>query len=137
MKTEIAIKKGYTIIVESWENDADNYGTSSITVQSKEYAQSILKMCKSLFNDSNNNKNCVGNMSESNFVVAHRIVLEYAFKNPLIVSKCTSDKEIIDSIMDINFDLLGDSEYYFSRVFDNGKILYSPEDIFLEVIEDI
>lgn len=40
-----------------------------------------------------------------------------------------------DSISHINYDLLGSSEYYFSRVCESCTIFFSPEDVYLEVIE--
>tara|TARA_Y100000588_G_scaffold170332_1_gene184136 strand:- start:7127 stop:7657 length:531 start_codon:yes stop_codon:yes gene_type:complete len=40
-----------------------------------------------------------------------------------------------DSILSgYNYKLLGGSEYYFSRVCDSVKILYSPEDVYLEEV---
>lgn len=40
-----------------------------------------------------------------------------------------------DTISHINSELLGYSEYYFSRVCESCTIFFSPEDVYLEVIE--
>ena len=55
-------------------------------------------------------------------------ILEY-------VSETTdlSDKWIY-KVMDYNTKLLGDSEYYYSKVCDKITIFYSPEDVYLEEI---
>lgn len=37
-------------------------------------------------------------------------------------------------LSDYNYKLLGGSEYYFSRVCESVKILYSPEDVYLEEV---
>ena len=49
MKQQVA-KKGYTITVDSWENDGDYSQTHSITVDSKEKAKAyhdLMQLCKS------------------------------------------------------------------------------------------
>ena len=42
--------KGYTLEVVSWENDADNYQTHLVTVDSEDKALALKEMCDELFN---------------------------------------------------------------------------------------
>ncbi len=136
--------KGYEVTVVSWENDGDNYNTLSKTYQSKELAIEIAKLCKTLFISKNNGENGIGNSSDSpgqkifdriiDYMKDHLILLD----NPNFrgVSKSNvSDQELIDICMEYNNDLLGGSEYYYSRVCESVKITYSPEDIYAEEIK--
>jgi len=42
---------------------------------------------------------------------------------------------VIDDAMELNYNLLGGSEYYYSRVYESSTLTYSPEDIYVEEVE--
>jgi len=134
MTKKIVVKKGYTIEVESWENDGDNYCTRTITVDDKDYALAVLDMCKTIFNDEDGIGNMIGDEETDE---APGIILNYLEGCPLIKKDTIDTNILIDRVMDINYSLMGSSEYYYSRVFENGSIVYSPEDIVLEVISEV
>lgn len=130
------VNKGYTLTVVSWENDADNYNTKSVTYDTKEEALLIAKMCKELFVSRNSNKGGIGNTHEGSEEIAKQKILEYVEDNSEINKEfLTQDDDIVDYIMEINYDLLGSSEWYYSRVFESATLTYSPEHIFVEQIE--
>ena len=49
MKKKV-INKGYTLEVESFENDGDNYATNKVTYETSKLAISVARMCEELFN---------------------------------------------------------------------------------------
>ena len=56
---KLIVKKGYTLSVVSWENDADNYNTKTMTVETVEEAEAfykLMQLCKS-----KNNGGLLGN----------------------------------------------------------------------------
>ena len=133
------ISKGYTLSVTSWENDGDNYRTESITIDNKELAIAVARMCKELFASSNNGEGGIGNLMEDDDKKAKKIILSYMKAHPELYPKIRNNKKISDDkliriCMEYNCDLMGGSEYYYSRVFDSFSLTYAPEDIFLEEI---
>jgi len=134
MNKKQVIKKGYTVEIASWENDGDHYETNRMSIDSKEEAIELLKLCKEVFTSCNNGDGGIGNMNDGSSEGAHDIILKYCKENPYLIKDETNEDNIIDIIMNINYELMGSSEWYYSRVFDKGVIFYSPEDIFVEEI---
>jgi hypothetical protein len=138
MAKKKVISKGYTIEVTSWENDGDNYRTEKIIEQDEAKAKAIGKMCKELFKSSNNGENGIGNLMNdgSNRKKGDKKVLEYMKKNPILSNnKKLSDEKLIETCMNYNYNLMGGSEYYYSRVCEKVSITYAPEDVILEEIK--
>tara|TARA_B100001105_G_scaffold148940_1_gene119432 strand:- start:3882 stop:4307 length:426 start_codon:yes stop_codon:yes gene_type:complete len=139
MKKKI-INKGYTVEVVSWENDGDNYRTKSTTYSSLEEAKAVKRMCENLF-ISGHDDNTVGNKVEDQYEECCEIVKSYLVSHPesqsghFKVKEDTRAGDAWDSISHVNSDLLGSSEYYFSRVCESCTIYFSPQDVYLEVIE--
>lgn len=140
-KMKKVISKGYTISVTSWENDGDNYKTESMTVESKDEAKAIIKMCKKLFHSDNGG---IGNMMEDEGDKVNEMILKFLEKNPEVketIISCNpkvklNDNNISNFIMDkYNYNLMGGSEYYYSRVCEKTEVTYSDKDIFLEEIK--
>jgi hypothetical protein len=129
------VKKGYTVSVTSWENDGDNYATNTKTYDDKEYALAVLQLCKKVFASCNNGDGGVGNMNDGSYEGASEIILKYVTENPTVLQGETDPERFVDIVMDINYYLMGSCEYYYSRVFDNGFVFYSPEDVKCEKIE--
>ncbi len=113
------INKGYTITVVSWENDGDNYNTKSMTVDTKEEASKIVKICKELFQSENVGNSMNGEASD-------------------IIEKYIQDNQELqldtDYISDLVMYLMGYSEYYDYRVCEEVTVTYSDKDIYLEEI---
>ena len=138
MNKEKVIQKGYTLSVTSWENDGDNYATESKTFESKELAIAVAQMCKNLFQSKNNGKpKGIGNMMDDDGRKARPIILEYMKEHPELYTdkKKPSDATLHDICMTYNGELMGYSEYYYSRVFEKATLTYSPEDVYLEKIK--
>ena len=132
----IQIKKGYTIKVTSWENDADNYNTREITVDTKEEAEMYYNMMQ-LFKSKNNKPEGViklGNVFEHGDFSENQqeLILEFIEQNPSLLKeenvKDADKEEVIDWFMDIAFTLIGGGEFY-SRVMKSCVITYSDKDI--------
>ena len=68
---------------------------------------------------------------------AKEIIVEYMKSHPEIYPGETnpSDKTLIEICMEYNNNLLGGSEFYFSRVLESATLTFSPEDVFLEKID--
>lgn len=130
------VSKGYTLSVTSWENDGDNYKTKSHTYDSKELAIAVAKMCRTIFKSCNNGDGGIGNTNERDESEAQEVIIKYMKKHPELYpdEKNPSDDELVDICMDYNYTLMGNSEYYYSRVFERLILTYSPEDIYLEEI---
>lgn len=127
MKRKI-IEKGYTLTVDSWENDGDNCKTKSMTVESPEKARALTRMCNEVFTS-------IGNMNEDEVDQAKQIILPFMKSHPELWKTPTdTEDELVDICMDYNHQLMGGSEYYYSRVMESCMVTFSPEDIFLEEI---
>ncbi len=129
------ISKGYTIEVVSWENDGDNYSTKSLIVDSLEEATAIVKLCESVF-VSTNNGGGIGNISDGENKYASKIIIPFMRKYPELYSgiENPTDEELVDICMSINYNIMGSSEWYYSRVCESVIVYYSDKDIFLEEI---
>ena len=172
MKRQLA-KKGYTLEVQSWENDGDNSWGRASTFETEGEALLMMKMCKELFASENDSRDGIGNMMEDDNAMAKGNIISYLGDNAELleylkldpISKYREDivKEFEieeeneenwaeyvydyvedhpkisekwhDAVMEINGDLMGYSEYYYSRVFESAKVLFSAEDVFLELTE--
>lgn len=130
------ISKGYTVEVTSWENDGDNYRTQSATFDSLEEAGIVTKMCRTLFKSSNNGEGGIGNLMDDEDDEAISIILKYVDNNPEVKSlKKDKSQKISEVIMNINYTLMGGSEYYYSRVCEKVTVLYSSADVSIEEIK--
>lgn len=129
------LSKGYTIEVTSWENDGDNYNTLSITVDNRELAKAISEMCNTIFT-SCNNKVCRGIGNCQNSREAEKIIIPFMKEHLILCGDKINptDKDLISVCREFNFDLMGSSEFYYSRVCESCTVMYSPEDIYAEEI---
>ena len=131
-----AIEKGYTLKVQSWENDGDNYRTKYLTVSTEKEAKVTVKMCKELLVSNGG----IGNLTEYEDDKAQYLVDEWVKENPDIFIGFDDyeewdSAETYDYIMEIKSDLVGYSEYYISRVVESVQVTYSPQDIYVEEIK--
>lgn len=135
------VSKGYTLSVESWENDGDNYKTNELIFESKELAIAVARLCRDLFCSGPGG---IGNSDGSDVDFdspetddVHKTIIDYMKAHPELYEfvKEPSESELVEICMNYNKSLMDSSEYYYSRVFDSASLTYSPEDTYLEIIE--
>jgi hypothetical protein len=129
---KLVVKKGYTLTCTSWENDADNYRTKSITVQDKEEAKAIKELCDIIFKSENNGDGGIGN-SFSLENDHKEMIVEFMKERPALCDGSTDDDELFDKCMKYNYQLMGSSEDFDSRISESCVVTYSDKDI--EVVE--
>lgn len=139
MKRKV-VSEGYTLKVNSWENDGDNSKTLYKTVKTLEEAKAyidILNLCTS---------DGFGN-NDRWFTADIELIREVIKKHPCIIKdevddgdeeipldRITND-EILDWFIDITYSVLDVSEHYACRVFESCEITYSPVDVYSEIIK--
>jgi hypothetical protein len=123
------VKKGYTITCVSWENDGDYYDTKSVTVETKEMADSLKDLCKLCETPAKKGYNTIGNADMEGLTDFQKeMVINFMKSNPILIKKeNASDNSLINMFNEYNHSLLGNSEHYYSRVCESVKITYSPE----------
>jgi hypothetical protein len=137
MKKEI-ISKGYTITVVSWENDGDHYNTESMTVNTLEKAlalYNLMMMCDSQSTDG------LGNAIDFTDKEINRII-QFFKDNPVLVydrldefyEDYTEEDMFLDLFHEYTERLMGGSEDYSCRVMESCDVIYSEEDIFVDMI---
>lgn len=141
------IPAGYRLIVDSWENDADNRRTLSKDGLTLDECKFHLELCQLLKSDGYYTGSTFGNLLDdddaSEYYEAIRTVMrkyEHVFPRP--------PEYLVDINMNENFppslygstywydyasELIGDyfdySEGYITRVFEDFKVEYIPEEI--------
>jgi len=124
--------KGYTVEVVSWENDGDYYNTDSVTLEDKNEAIEIAKMCRDLFASANDRSKPGG---IGNYNTDLDKVEDYFNDNPKLLDKVdeTLDKKTRLQIdIGIAQDLVGMTDHGDNRVCESAFITFSPEDIYIE-----
>lgn len=138
---KIVFKAGYTLEVESWENDGDNYRTKYCHVDTIEGVKATLEVCKNLFGMGESSPYDISNCGHNSckdytdtvkeFFDEHKDIKKY-FE---IEGRELSDNDLVTIIQDLGYDLMGSSEYYDFRVCESISILYTPVDIMMEEIK--
>ena len=147
MKIKIA-NKGYTLVVVSWENDADYKSTISKTFETKDEAKAVQKLCEELFVSRSSNKKAIGNLTndEYGYQLSRDSIYEYLLSNPDVAKGINIDLEaqnnekddevIIDIVMDYNWEMMGSSEFYYSRVCDSAVLYKLDEDVYADLCDE-
>ena len=136
MNKKTLVKKGYTLSVTSWENDADNYQTHSETFETKEIALRVLEACQMCRSKHNNPQGVfgLGNMLDEPLDGGQEdMIVDYITKYNITSEYDEDDLE--DLAMDLTHGLLGSSEYYKFRVFESAELFYSNTDITIDLLE--
>lgn len=157
------ISKGYTVSVTSWENDGDNYKTKSMVIESEDETKAVVEMCKTIFKSCNNGDGGIGNMCEGGEEGAKLIIVDFMIKHPILIDKSFLEEnselknlinlkdeeaieeaiedlddsileELVDTCMHYNNQLMGGSEYYYSRVCEKVDVTYSDIDVFSQEV---
>jgi hypothetical protein len=147
MSKELLFKKGYHLEVTSWENDGDNVKTTTkFCGEDEETAKTLLRFCKEFWESYHSgNKIGVGNMMDDEIDEAGSKAQSYLKNNPEVLTALNKyydrvidveDQDFVYDVViaDFNGELFGNSEYYIARVFDKGRVIYAPEDAFIEVL---
>lgn len=136
------IEKGYTITVNSWENDGDYPSTKKLTVETIEEVKAywdLLNLCKSYaYGDGNGLGNTLDNFDDKQLEAIVNTIKKHEIFNKQFTSlnyKFDDGGQIQDWFCDTTHKLLGSSEYYVCRVLENIFIVYSEEDVYLDTIE--
>jgi len=142
-KNRRMIKKGYTLTVRSWENDADNYNTISKTVDTIEEARvwwEMMQLCRSKnVRGIDKGKVYLGNSYNGFSSEQEEVAINFLKENHniLLPNDDIEDNEdnLVDWFKSLAGELLGYSEYYSCRVMESCLVTYSPIDIIPEVIK--
>jgi len=135
------INKGYTLTVNSWENDGDAPQTKSKTVDTLEEAKvwyEMMQLCESQHNQPNDViklGNTYGGFDAEQEEVAKNFLKE---NHKILLPKDNieeNEDNLVDWFRDLAADLLGYGEDYDCRVMESCIVTYSNEDVFLEEIK--
>lgn len=134
------LKAGYNVVVTSWENDADNYGTQVVHVAGLADAK-FLKEFALLFTSRNSHKqprgfgNVYGSLEDDEEERLLEAVNEILKNNPDTIYKdwFQPGPVNLDSVTDLAGELLGhSSDDFLFRVCESVEVLYldrDPEEI--------
>lgn len=145
MTNKTIFKKGYTLRVLTWENDADNYNTCDYWIGETEkvIAEQYIEFLR-LFKSSS--KNGIGNIYEprdGDLERVDRTIKEFLNSHPDFVAdlgyfhkegwNCEDQDAFIDCINEDFLYAVGltAGEFYY-RVFESAELIYAPENIELE-----
>ena len=135
------VKKGYTISVTSWENDADNYQTHEFNTKDIIEVMAVVRLAK--LHTSYHSSDGVGNSSCSS-VVPDRIInfmkenLILMKKSGIALENCSEEDRneiMIETFNEISWEIMGSSEDYDYRVYSKHDVIFSKEDIFVDKID--
>lgn len=143
MEKRLVIQKGYTITVDSWENDLDNSQTNSITVKTLEQATALYNLMQLCVSKNNLSPGVVrlGNTLDSFSSAQIELITDFIKENPILgeLEVFEDEEEEYDNVINmfgqITSDLLGSSEYFTCRVMAKCEVTYSDKDIYLDIIE--
>lgn len=137
----IVIKKGYTLTVTSWENDADYYRTETHTVETLEEAEKLYKLCSKLFKSCNNGEGGIGNSMDGK---GDQTILNFIEENSELFPDIVKPEEpnyeywlarAMGEIYNIAYMLMGSTEDYDCRVCESVTCFYSPDEIHRDEIK--
>ena len=131
---------GYLIRVTSWENDADNYNTKELLVDTEQEARDVVAFCN-LFGSSSRNEDDIGNLCDGEYEPARPVFRKFYFNHPGFVNLTLTDYEdeeeetdaICDAMMEVAYELgLTGSEYFYPRVCEKVSVYHIPADVVVE-----
>jgi len=132
----IVIKKGFRLVVDSWENDADEPRTESMDFVNKEEALAVRDMAQEIFVSCNNGDGGIGNSQDNEDLEA--TIINYITQNPKLAEINSVDvedfEEVVEMVMEYNVSLMGSSEWYGSRVYDRSSLYEIPDEMVLKEI---
>jgi hypothetical protein len=122
------IPKGYRLTVKTWENDADNYRTETISGLSENDVKFFTKLCKLFEDDQLNN---LYEPSDEELEYFDLKLNEFIEENKDIVPNDFIGDEIanFDDLHDTLFEMGICAEEFFTRVIESYKVEFIPEEI--------
>lgn len=143
---KLVVKKGYTLTVDSWENDADFNQTHSRTVKTLEEAIALYNFMQLCVSKNNLPKGVIrlGNTFDSFSYAQIELIEDFLKANPILGKIEARNEEdddddwddyIRDRFHTITGGLLGSSEDFTCRVMEECIVTYSDKDIYLDIIQ--
>lgn len=133
---------GYYLNVTTWENDGDNYRTVSAHYTSEADVRGAIEICK-LFRSKNSHPNPgIGNATQNDFSEIIDGLYDFIKKNPGVLTVTAEEIEddegdgtllvyrLLGSIPKLG--LVGDFDWFYTRVFERFTVEYFPEDVFCD-----
>lgn len=130
-------KKGFLIRVTSWENDADNYKTKEVNVDTEERAKQVVKFCWLFGSRRLRGDRGIGNIHGDYHADevdgAQKVLIQFYHDNPNFFDEIPEDPDYIgDWMIDFAYDLgLSGGEYY-TRVCEKVEVFYFDQDVTCE-----
>lgn len=137
--TKKILSKGYTLIIDSWENDADNRRTERITVDSHEKAKAIYELCAELFGKTYHNGG-IGNLhSDRELKNNKEKIIEFMKAHSILLDgyRVDTDDDLVDVCREWGYKLTGYSDFYDFRVVEKCEVVYSKADIYVEEMTEL
>lgn len=119
------LKAGIAVVVTTWENDADNYVTKTLSGMSKECAIAVSNFCNLFVSTNGHKSKGFGNIDTSDLDYVE--VAEKLSETDLLLIQGELGVRSVEDLFDILIGTWCDGEYV--RVFDNIKFLDVPTDI--------
>ena len=112
VKTQVMFEKGYTLEVESWENDGDNYRTKYYHVDTIEGVDAIIKICDNMFDMSYTPTHSISNNIYNSFEDYEDIVKDFFEQNEDVrkyfkLDDNFSNEDVIFIIQELGYELMG------------------------------
>ena len=133
----IVVKKGYTLKVDSFAGDGEHCSTRAITVESRERAEILTKMCVELLRSYHDDiKGGIVNLTDDDYDEGAELIRKWVADNPTILETGWDNLIDVDCVEDyihkLREVLVGNTEYLLSRVVETVEVIYSPENILAE-----
>lgn len=138
MTKVLKFKAGFHVEVVSWENDGDNYNTTSTHTETREMAMALRGLAQLCSTSHYNSKGThIGNMYDEGFTEAQKTLVEdFMEANPILVHpEDYSRDKCLDWWAEWNYELMPCGEGYTTRVCESVTIYYYPTDVYVEVID--
>lgn len=129
------IKAGYGIIVDSWENDFDNFRSISVHGLTENEICCYVELAILLGKSSWEGPGCFGNIynpSEEEVENFEDVLINIAAKYTNIFDE---EEHYVDYCQDMLHDMFGSSDY-FTRRCEDISVYYIPEEITLANVTD-
>ena len=136
MTSEIYIRRGYQVVVTSYENDGDNYKTKTVVADTEQDALVLVALAKLLRDE-------FGNLYEPNDFEREQFaqavanipgMKEYVYKHCPDLMNPEYGASEMDFVMDILYEMSLSAGDYFTRACTDVEVYYVPENVYAERI---
>lgn len=134
---KLIVKQGYTIIATSYCNDGDDYQVGQITVDTKEEAETVVNICNLFKYDAQPR---IANIYDAN-EWERQLVVDALLSVPnitkLVPELLTEEYEPFEIMVDLLSELKLRRSEYFTACCTSVEVYYYPENIWVELINDL